>query len=163
MNNLKTVAPISSRKNSTKLEDETMSLEEYSPATTTSRKKSRTEVESMSLEENSPVTTKSRKKSRTEDKAMSLEEYSPATTKSRKKSRTEDCGRCSLRKAENWKSVCVETVNFLWSYRMEEPKNLRDAWKQIHEVLLLMNVICDNNLSRTSRTSKLKNNEWRLL
>ena len=57
----------------------------------------------------------------------------------------------------------TETVNFLvWSYRMEEPKNLRDAWKQKHEVLLSMNAICDKDLSRTSRTSRtsmLKNNE----
>ena len=57
----------------------------------------------------------------------------------------------------------TETVNFLvWSYRMEEPKNLRDAWKQKHVVLLLMNAICDKDLSRTSRTSRtsmLKNNE----
>jgi hypothetical protein len=43
--------------------------------------------------------------------------------------------------------------------RVEEPKNLRDAWKQEHEVLLLMNVMCDNELSRTSRTAMLKNNE----
>ena len=60
----------------------------------------------------------------------------------------------------------TETVNFLvWSYRMEEPKHLRDAWKQKHEVLLLMNAICDKDLSRTSRTSRtsmLKNNEWRV-
>ena len=57
----------------------------------------------------------------------------------------------------------TESVNFLvWSYRMIEPKNLRDAWKQKHEVLLLMNAICDKDLSRTSRTSRtsmLKNNE----
>ena len=57
----------------------------------------------------------------------------------------------------------TETVNFLvWSYRMEEPKNLRDAWKQKHEVLLLMNDICDKDpstASRTSRTSMLRNNE----
>jgi hypothetical protein len=48
---------------------------------------------------------------------------------------------------------------FLWSYRMEEPKNLRDAWKQKREVLFLMNVMCDKDLSTTSRTSMLKNNE----
>ena len=57
----------------------------------------------------------------------------------------------------------TETVNFLVrSYRMEEPKNLRDAWKQKHEVPLLMNAICEKDLSRTSRTSRtsmMKNSE----
>ena len=42
-------------------------------------------------------------------------------------------------------TVLCETVNFLvWSYRMEEPKNLRDAWKQKHEVLFVTRIYLEH-------------------
>ena len=63
--------------------------------------------------------------------------------------------------SENWNGYVKNRELLMILQRVEEPKNLRDAWKQKHEVLLLMNVVCDNDLSRTSRTSMLKNNEWR--
>lgn len=91
-NFLKAVAPTISRMNPSNLEDEAMSVEESSPALTTSRKKSRAEDEAMSLEGNSPARTTSWKKSRSEGNAIKVtfNADSPAPTKLKKKAQSDD-------------------------------------------------------------------------
>ena len=92
MNNMKAVAPTISRMNPPNFEDEAMSLEENSPARTTSRQKSRAEDEAMSLEENSPTRTTSRKKSLSEGNAIKVtfNADSPAPSKLKKKAQSDD-------------------------------------------------------------------------